>query len=132
MKKLLVGLGLSLCAATGFAHEGHAKSGDTLTGEIVDITCYLDHGSMGASHAKCARACIAKGMPVGILAGGKLYAVVISTHESPNEKLADFAGKTVTITGHKMEKNGMRAIDMESVELATTTTGAIKKVSRTL
>ena len=130
MKKLLIGLGLSLCAATGFAHEGQ-KHSDKLTGEIVDITCYLDHGSSGAAHAECARSCIAKGMPVGILSGGKLYAVVIGSHESPNEKLADMAGKMVTITGHKLEKNGMRAIDMETVELAPTG-AALKKRARTL
>lgn len=117
MKRLIVGLAMSLYAATSFAH-GAGSQGDKLTGEIVDITCYLDHDSMGLGHAKCARACALKGMPVGLLVGNTLYTIVLSGHESPNKKLAAFAGKTVTVTGHKLEKSGLHAIDMERIELA--------------
>ena len=109
---------MSLCAVTSFAH-GTGTPSDKLTGEIVDITCYLDHDSMGPAHAKCARACILKGMPVGLLVGDTLYTIVLGGHESPNKKLAAFAGKTVVLTGHKLEKSGMHAIDMESIELAS-------------
>lgn len=67
-------LGLTMLLATSgvaVAHEGHdhaAKSGE-LTGEVVDITCYMDHDSKGEKHAACAQKCIAKGLPVGLLVG---------------------------------------------------------------
>ena len=111
-----------LLVSAASAHEGHhAKrpAGGNLTGEIVDITCYLDHESKGEKHSACARKCIESGMPVGIVAGGKLYAVIVSSHESPNAKLAPYAGKLVTITGKVVERDGLRAIDMEDVQPAT-------------
>ena len=80
----------------------------------------MDHDSKGEKHAACAQKCIAKGLPVGPLVGNKLYAVIIGSHDSPNEKLAPFAGKLVTMTGALAEKDGMRVIDMEAVEPATT------------
>ena len=121
MKRTLLAWMLTLGAVTAFAHEGHhAKKVDAnkLTGEVVDVTCYMDHGDHGAAHATCARKCIEKGMPVAILAEGKLYTVIISSHESPNAQLAPYAGKMVTITGKRSEKDGMRVIDMDKVEPA--------------
>jgi hypothetical protein len=117
MNKLLVGIALSLATATAGAHEGHHtnKSVDKLTGEVIDITCYLDHDSLGPKHAECARKCIESGMPVGLLVHGKVYSVILSSHESPNAKLAPYAGQMVTVTGKIIEKSGMRAIDMEDV-----------------
>jgi hypothetical protein len=103
--------------AVAGAHEGHdhaAKSG-TLTGEVVDITCFMDHDSKGEKHAACAAKCIQQGLPAGLLVGNKLYVVILGNHQSPNEKLAPLAGKLVTMTGTIIEKDGLRAIDMESV-----------------
>jgi hypothetical protein len=109
---LLVALSLS-----ALAHEGHeAKKGSELVGEVIDLTCYLDHDSKGDKHASCAEKCIAKGNPVAILVGDKLYMVIKSDHESPNVALAPFAGKKVRIKGTVLEKNGMHAIDLESVQ----------------
>jgi hypothetical protein len=115
-KWLLCFLVMAVATVAG-AHEGHehAASGVKLTGEIVDITCFMDHSSKGDKHAACARKCIEHGLPVGLLVGSKLYAVILSTHESPNEKLAPFAGQLVTMTGTVVEKDGMRVIDMASV-----------------
>ena len=119
-----LGVTILLGTTSGFAaaHEGHdhaAKSGK-LTGEVVDITCFMGHDGKGEKHAACAQKCIAKGLPVGLLVGNTLYAVVLDSHDSPNEKLAPFAGKLVTMTGTIVEKNGMHVIDMEAVEPAAT------------
>jgi hypothetical protein len=106
---------------TALAHEGHhdkKAASNKLTGEIVDITCYVDHQSVGEKHSACAQKCISAGNPVGIVADGKLYVVIQDNHESPNAKLAPLAGKLVTITGPQMLKDGMRVVDMESVEEA--------------
>ena len=118
----LLGLAWLTSGGIAAAHEGHEHptTSAKLTGEVVDITCLMDHDSRGDQHAACAQKCIAKGLPVGLLVGHKLYAVILSSHESPNETLAPFAGKLVTMTGTVVEKDGMRVIDMATVEPATT------------
>lgn len=99
------------------AHDGKHEPSKTasLTGEVVDLTCYASHAGQGAKHAKCALDCIKKGNPVAILSHGVLYAVISSDHESPNAKLAPFAGKQVVVTGEQSEKDGMHIIDLDTV-----------------
>ncbi len=45
-----------------------ATSEQSLTGEVVDVTCYLSEGEngIGKGHASCARKCIKNGLPVAI------------------------------------------------------------------
>jgi hypothetical protein len=111
-------LALLVLTATAAAHEGyeHSSSSSTLTGEIVDVTCLMDHASKSATHSACAQKCIEKGLPVGLLVGDKLYLVILDSHDSPNAKLAPLAGKLVKMTGAITQQHGLRVIDMESVE----------------
>lgn len=81
-----------------------AAAEKTVTGEIVDMMCYVDHGASGDKHADCAAKCIKGGGPVGILSEGKVY-LVVGEHKPMNDELADYAGKTVTLKG-KMASNG--------------------------
>ncbi|MEP6699324.1 MAG: hypothetical protein ABJB09_06295 [Verrucomicrobiota bacterium] len=81
-----------------------AAADKTVTGEIVDMMCYVDHNGMGEKHASCAAKCIKSGGPVGILSEGKVY-LVVGDHKPMNEQLAEHAGKTVTLKG-KMASNG--------------------------
>ena len=75
-----------------------------MTGEIVDMMCYVDHNAMGAKHADCGEKCIKNGGPVGIVSDGKAY-LVVGAHKPMNDELAPLAGKTVTLKG-KMASNG--------------------------
>ena len=75
-----------------------------VTGEIVDIMCYVDHNALGAKHADCGEKCIKNGGPVGIVSDGKAY-LVVGAHKPMNDELAPLAGKTVTLKG-KMASNG--------------------------
>jgi hypothetical protein len=75
-----------------------------VTGEIVDMMCYVDHNAMGDKHAGCAEKCIKGGGPVGIVSDGKAY-LVVGAHKPMNDELAPLAGKTVTLKG-KMATNG--------------------------
>jgi hypothetical protein len=120
MKTMRVILATVVLAGTAAAHEGHehSASAGSLTGEVVDITCLMDHNSKGAQHSACAQKCLEKGLPVGLLVGDKLYLVMQASHELPNAKLAPFAGKRVTIKGTITQQHGLRAIDLESVEAA--------------
>lgn len=81
-----------------------------VTGEVVDMMCYVDHGAMGDGHAKCAAKCINGNGPVGIVSDGKAY-LVVGEHKPMNEALAQYAGKTITIKGKMAERGGIVMIE---------------------
>jgi len=89
-----------------FAEEPAKSDGGSkeITGEIVDMMCYVDHNAVGAKHAECGEKCIKNGGPVGIVSDGKAY-LVVGAHKPMNDELAPLAGKTVTLKG-KLANNG--------------------------
>lgn len=99
-----------LFSPVAFAHDDHEKeklsaaAEKTITGEIVDLMCYADHGATGEKHASCAATCIKGGGPVAILSDGKTY-LVVGDHKPMNDQLAEYAGKTITLKG-KLASNG--------------------------
>jgi hypothetical protein len=117
MKKLI--LASLMISGLAFADKpaGKAAAGghDKITGEVVDITCYADHGAKGEKHAACAQKCLAGGMPAGIVADGTLYVVTMKDHTSPSTKLAAWAGKSVTAEGTKMDKDGTHVFEIDTV-----------------
>jgi hypothetical protein len=87
-----------------------AAATKTVTGEVVDLMCYLDHGAAGDKHAQCAAKCIKGNGPVGLLSEGKAY-LVVGEHKAINEQLAEYAGKSVTIKGKMAERGGLAMIE---------------------
>lgn len=120
MKKLIiVGLMISgMALADKPAGKTAAAGKDKITGEVVDITCYASHGAKGEKHAACAQKCLTGGMPAGIVADGKLWVVTMNDHSSPSTKLAQWAGKTVTAEGQKVEKDGANIFEIDTVAAA--------------
>ena len=45
-------------------------SGETkkISGEVIDMACYVDHNATGDKHAGCAKKCITSVLPVGLKA----------------------------------------------------------------
>ena len=100
------------------AHEGPgAETGGVrqISGEVVDLACYLGHGASGAGHRDCAEKCIASGLPVGIKTADGLYLAVGSDHEPANKALASLAAKNVTAEGEVTEKDGVHLIAIKKV-----------------
>ena len=98
-------------------HHGHeAAATDTLTGEVVDLSCFLAHNGQGKEHKQCARQCIQKGLPVGLLTGsGEVYLAVSPNHKKANDILADKAADTITVVGKVSEKTGMKMITIDRI-----------------
>ncbi len=124
----------------GGSHGKHehdnADKPKTLTGEVVDLMCYLDHGARGKDHRDCAKRCITSGGPVGLLVDGpsgeheqhgqrgqhgehgeghdegqrQVY-LIIGNHKPLNSKLADHAAKQITVAGKVVERDGMKMIE---------------------
>ena len=116
---LKIAVATSFIAALAFsplalAEEQHEHGKDkldaaatkTVTGEIVDMMCFVDHNATGDKHAACAAKCIKGGGPVGISSEGKTY-LVVGDHKPMNDQLAEYAGKTVTLKGKVAEREGV-------------------------
>ena len=113
---LLLVLGVVAIAAADDAKKEAAPAPTTLTGEVVDLSCYMGHGAAGMDHAKCAQSCITKGQPVGFLTtDGIMYVILGTNHETANKQVVDFAGKKSTITGTVKDQNGLKAIELASI-----------------
>ena len=89
----------------------------TLTGEIVDLHCYTTGEKHGPDHAGCANACLSRNVPAGLLtADGTLYLLLDERPVAVKEKVAGLAGKTVKATGKVVERSGLKALVLASVE----------------
>ncbi len=102
---------------------GMKASGDvTVTGEIIDVKCYINgmQGGRGPEHEDCAIACIKGGLPVGIIdKSGKTYMLVPARGmKGANEALLPFVAKNVTVKGTVKGKGGTDLLYYTSVEAA--------------
>jgi len=97
-------------------HEhGSDDASKEVTGEVVDMMCYVDHNAVGEKHGQsCGAKCIKGGGPVGIVSEGKAY-LVVGEHKPINDQLAEYCGKTITVKGKLAERGGIAMI--ENVEV---------------
>lgn len=114
MKKIAIVLFLFLVASVS---HGEDAAPTTLTGQIVDMHCYTSRGAHGEEHAGCANACLSRDVPAGFLAeDGTLYLLVNEKPNSVKEKVAGKAGKKVKVTGKVVERSGLKALQLVTVE----------------
>ena len=82
-----------------------------VTGEVVDMMCYVDHNAVGEKHGQaCGVKCVKNGGPVGIVSDGKAY-LVVGEHKPMNDQLAEYCGKTVTLKGKLAERGGIAMLE---------------------
>jgi len=90
----------------------------TLTGEILDLSCYLQLGKHGDKHSSCGKKCLAAGQPIGLLTKtGDLYLLIDEEHDPRRDGMttfrsaaADNFAKVMTITGTQTTVNGTKAV----------------------
>lgn len=114
-------------AATAEANRKVLESGKvvTVTGEVVDVSCYLQLGKRGEAHIACGTKCIANGQPIGIVdAEDQLYIVMAEEHHPRRDGqvelksvLGPLLAKNVTLTGMMTEMKGYRALFVQAAEL---------------
>jgi len=101
----------SLAIAQEHEHGGDTAASKEVTGEVVDMMCYVDHNAVGEKHGQaCGAKCIKSGGPVGIVSDGKAY-LVVGEHKPMNDQLAEYCGKTVTLQGKMAERGGIAMIE---------------------
>jgi len=95
------------------SHDEHDKdaAAKEMTGEVVDMMCYVDHNAVGNKHGEtCGAKCIKGGGPVGIVSEGKAF-LVVGEHKPMNDELAEYCGKTVTLKGKLAERGGIAMLE---------------------
>ena len=113
-------LGLAAFPGWAAAHQGmedeeKVGSEQMITGEVVDLACYLSEGASGPGHKDCAQKCIASGLPVGIKSGDEIYVAIGSEHGSANSTLAPLAAQQVTAEGMVTERDGVHLIAIKKI-----------------
>jgi hypothetical protein len=96
----------------------------TLSGEIVDISCYKSKGvagGTGAAHVDCAKICILqKDGAVGILTDGDgLFRIWGAAAKDKYAKVTPFIGQQVEITGTEVilsNNYDVRSFDLQTVK----------------
>jgi hypothetical protein len=124
----------TLEAATAEVNKEVLEKGEpkSITGEVVDVSCYLQLGKRGEAHIDCGSKCIKSGEPVGLLEeDGDLYLLFAEEHHPRRDGLTDISkaflpllAKTVTVSGMEVEMKGYQALYVSAAEL-----GAMKKAA---
>ncbi len=100
-----------LAAAQEHEHGKDAAASKEVTGEVVDMMCYIDHNAVGEKHGQsCGAKCIKSGGPAGIVSEGKAY-LVVGEHKPINDQLAEYCGKSITVKGKIAERGGIAMIE---------------------
>ena len=100
-----------LAIAQEHEHGDDADGSKEVTGEVVDMMCYVDHNAVGEKHGQsCGAKCIKNGGPVGIVSEGKAY-LVVGEHKPINDQLAEYCGKSITVKGKLAERGGIAMIE---------------------
>jgi hypothetical protein len=81
---------------------------ETMTGEIVDLSCYLQLGKHGEKHVSCGKKCITNGEPIGLVAkNGDIYMLMAEEHDPRRDgQTAGFRKAAADHIGHIMEVTG--------------------------
>ena len=90
----------------------------TVTGEVVEMWCYLEAGDRGAAKKACATSCAKAGNPIALVdAKGTLYvAAGLKSHQPAQELLLGKMSEQVTVTGTLVKNAGVQMLYIDSVE----------------
>jgi len=90
----------------------------TISGQVVDLSCFLSQGAHGMSHATCATACAKAGGSLGILLkdGDVVVSIEPGPGKNPNTLLLPYIEQSVTVTGTEFDNHGLKSIAIASVK----------------
>ncbi|MDE3246268.1 MAG: hypothetical protein KGN80_09290 [Acidobacteriota bacterium] len=114
----------TLEAAATDANKAVLKKGKavTVTGEVVDLSCYIQLGKRGEGHKACGTKCVANGAPVGLVTKeNKVYMLVAEQHHPRRDGqlgfAKEYAGKMatiITVSGMLSEYGGIPTLFVEA------------------
>ena len=89
----------------------------TVTGEVVEMWCYLEAGDRGAAKKACATACAKAGNPIALVDDqGQLFVLAgLKSHQPAQELLLGKMSERVTITGTLVKNPNAKMIYIDAV-----------------
>ncbi len=102
-----------------FSYASLAQDNTTITGELVDMNCYMAHGAHGDDHKSCAAACIKGGAPMAVLTSdGKLY-LLVADHGKKDayDEAKNYPAQQISVSGTLSEKDGIKSIVVTGVKV---------------
>ena len=79
----------------------------TVTGEIIDLSCYLQVGKHGGKHRDCGQKCLRNGQPIGLLTKeGTVYLLMEEEHDPRRDGLTNFRQAAIEHMAYVMEVTG--------------------------
>ena len=82
----------------------------TVTGEIIDLSCYLQLGKHGEKHKDCGTKCLRANQPIGLLArNGEVYMLMEEEHDPRRDGQTSFRQAATDHFAHIMEVSGTEA-----------------------
>jgi hypothetical protein len=98
----------------------------TITGEIIDLSCYLQVGKHGGKHRDCGQKCLRAGQPIGLLAkDGTVYLLMEEEHDPRRDGLTNFRQAAIDHMAYIMEVTG--TMSEVQGQKALFVTGYVKK-----
>jgi hypothetical protein len=114
----LVAAAVAGSARAAGSHMDPSGKTETISGELLDMSCYMMHEGKGKKHAKCAGACVTGGAPLGLLTKDGKVLLVVGNHEDqkPYVEAKALAGANAKITGTVFTRGGLTAIVVSKAE----------------
>jgi len=82
----------------------------TVTGEVIDLSCYLQLGKHGDKHKSCGTKCLQANQPIGLLAkNGNVYMLMEEEHDPRRDGQTTFRQAAIDHFAHIMEVSGTEA-----------------------
>lgn len=119
MNSRMLKLAVPALLLTAIFAIGETGRSMTIKGYVLDSACAFTKGLKKPVSAECAIACAKAGSPLVILTtGGAIYWPIAGTTPSSgqNDKLLEYAGKQVTVSGKVFQRGGSTAIVISKVE----------------
>ena len=104
----------------------------TITGEVLDMGCFISRGLRGDIHRDCALKCLMAGIPMGLLGPDSTVYYLTQNHDramdprafgppDPFAQCKDWPAKQVAVTGYLWERKGIKEIEVKAAKLAPPT-----------
>lgn len=120
---------LFVASATPPARAAGPKKAVTITGEILDMGCYISRSLRGEVHRECALKCLASGIPMGLLGPDSTVYILSQHHDramapasfappDPFQQCHQWPGKQVEVTGLLWVRKGYKELEVRGAKLA--------------
>jgi hypothetical protein len=119
-KKFIWGFILAILLATAWQMARATSRTESIKGYVLDSACAFTKNLKKPISAECAVACAKAGSQLVILTDdGTVYWPIsdATPARGQNERLMEFAGKRVEVTGKVYQRGGSRAVVIANIEV---------------